>query len=147
MIEIEFSDPFRSVCDCCGGTTTALTRFVRKDGNAYAVYYAYFTENHPERHMIGLVALGTWGIDDKPIPADRVAFGFEMWSEVEKYRVDIVDAENTPWGNAPIIGQPLTAAEAHNHPWLDDVFDLTDRIADEDPNVREFFGQEVGGLE
>lgn len=141
MIEIEFCEPFRSVCACCGGSTVALTRFVKKGEDAWAVYYAYFTDSHPERGLIGLISLGTWGTDD--VPSDRVAFGFEMWTNDESYQIGIIDAEKTPWGNAKIIGAKLTRGDALAHPWLEDVFHLTDHIADEDKEIREFFSQET----
>lgn len=140
MIEIEFSEPHRSVCDCCGGETTALTRFVKKDGNAYAVYYGFFTEGHPERGMTGIVSLGEWG--EGTFPSDRAAFGFVMWSEEERYSVRLIDAKDTPWGGAEILGAKLTSVEAKDHPWKDDVYQLSDEIADNDPEVRAFFGQE-----
>ena len=49
MLRIEFDKPKQSTCDCCAGTTTRLTRFVYRDENAFAVYYACFSKNHPDR--------------------------------------------------------------------------------------------------
>lgn len=141
MIEIEFNEPFRSVCKCCGETTTALTRFVNRDQNAYAIYYAFFSEGHPERGLVGLVSLGEWGTED--VPKNRFAFGFEMWTTQDQYQIGLVDAQTTPWGRAKIVGQKLSREEALEHPWLDEVFHITDHIAEEDSEVRAFFGQET----
>ena len=139
MIDIEFHEPFRSVCECCGGETTSLTRFVKKDGDAYAVYYGFFTDGHPERGMTGIVSLGEWG--EGTFPLNRIAFGFVMTSEGERYSVRLINAEDTPWGNAEILGNKLSAEEAAGHPWKIDVYQLSDEIADNDPEVRAFFGQ------
>jgi hypothetical protein len=52
MLTIEFEKPHQSVCECCGGTTTSLTRFVYRDDDAFAVYYA--------NHIV---------LDDEPVKA------------------------------------------------------------------------------
>ncbi len=43
MIRIEFEEPTSSSCACCGKATIRLTRFVYRDEDAYAVYYAQYT--------------------------------------------------------------------------------------------------------
>ncbi len=139
MFEIEFNEPFHSVCTCCDSNTTSLTRFVKRDGNAYAVYYAFFTEGHSG--LTGLISIGEWGTEK--IPKDRYAFGFDMMATDESYQVMIINAEQTPWGKADILGQKLTREEAMLHPWLEDVYEITDLMADRDDEVREFFGQEI----
>lgn len=53
MLEIEFEPPKESVCDCCENTTIKLVRFVYQDGDAFAVYYAQFTRDHPEKRLSG----------------------------------------------------------------------------------------------
>ena len=55
----------------------------------------------------------------------------------------IINAENTPWGKADILGQKLTREEAMLHPWLKDVYEIIDLMADQDDEVRGFFGQEI----
>ena len=40
--EIEFGEPTYYDCDCCGHRTTKLTRFITRDGDAFAAYYAHF---------------------------------------------------------------------------------------------------------
>lgn len=40
MIEIEFEQPNVYLCECCGNEIKKLTRFVYKNDDAYAVYYA-----------------------------------------------------------------------------------------------------------
>lgn len=64
MLRIEFEPPEHSLCECCGKTTTRLTRFVYKNDDAYAVYYANFTPQHPEKVLRGLISLGEWGDDN-----------------------------------------------------------------------------------
>ena len=62
MLRIEYEDPVESgPCECCGGTTTSLTRFVYSDGDAYAVYYARFSDSHPGREVRAAVL---WTVAD-----------------------------------------------------------------------------------
>jgi hypothetical protein len=141
MIEIEFSEPKRSTCECCGGESTSLTRFVYDDGAAFAVYYAAFSSDHPERGLLGIVSLGDWGEDG--VPPSRVVFAFEMWANEENFNVQIIDAAQSPWKNSKIIGRKLTRDEALAHPWIDDVFHITDHMTDDDPEVKAFFQEDT----
>ena len=141
MITIEVDEPPKTArCDCCGGTTTRLTRFVEKDGDAFAVYYAAFSDEHPEREMKLAVGLGDW--DDDAAPEDRRAFALVMRSVEGEYQVRVVDADESPWRNAEIIGRMLDREEALAHPWIGDVFHITDHIVEDDPVVRAYFGED-----
>ncbi len=66
MIKIEFEQPDISACECCGGKTTRLTRFVTKDNDAFAIYYLIFTESHPEKIVTGIISIGDWDSDEPP---------------------------------------------------------------------------------
>jgi hypothetical protein len=66
MLTIEFEPPKTGEpCECCGGRTTRLTRFVHSDGDAFAVYFALFSDNHPEKSVSVLVSLGPWWEDER----------------------------------------------------------------------------------
>jgi hypothetical protein len=141
MLEIEFEDPQESVCDCCGGTSTRLTRFVSEDKDAFGVYYALFSDSHPEKRLYGIVSLGEWWEDE--VPVSRVAFAFEMWADNDNFNVGITDANESHWSDVEIIGRKLSREEALAHPWLKDVFHITDHMTDDDPEVKAFFAKET----
>jgi hypothetical protein len=141
MLEIEFEPSQTSECDCCGKSTTRLTRFVNRDGNAFAIYYARFSEGHPDKGLDGIVSIGDWGEDD--IPPNRVAFAFHMWLEDRNYNVGITNAAESPWAKVEIIGRKLNRDEALAHEWLSEVFHLTDHMTTEDQEIRTFFGDET----
>ena len=141
MLTIETDEPpATTLCECCGGTTTRLTRFVYKDGDAFAVYYAMFSGNHPERVVRLAVGLGDWG--DEAGPEDRRSFGLVMRSTDEAYEVTVVDADESPWRNSEIIGRMLDREEALAHPWIEDVFHITDHVVEEDPVIKAYFGDD-----
>jgi hypothetical protein len=139
---IEFEEPVDATCDCCGAHNTRVTRFVNEDGNALGVYYAAFSEKHPDQGVVGIVSLGGWG-EDGLIPESRAAFAFSLWEDGENFNVRITDAAESSWSDAEILGRKLNRDEALSHPWIDEVFHITDHMTADDPAIREFFGQET----
>jgi hypothetical protein len=144
VLTIEFPDPIQGEpCPCCGGRTTRLTRFVCSDGNAHAVYYAMFADNHPERMVSLAVSLGEWGEDSTP--AERLAFPLRLRAAASEYQVGLIDAADSPWRDVKFLGRMLDRDEALTHPWKDEVFHLTDHIVMEDRAVKEYLdGKNTG---
>ena len=137
MLTIEFEPPKKENCDCCGGITTRLTRFVYQDGDAFAVYNAVFSDNHPEREVKAVVGLGEWG--DGTTPEQRRAFSLILRENESRYEVMILNAEESPWRDAQILGQMLNRDEALAHPWIKDVFHITDHMVTDDPELKAYF--------
>lgn len=137
MMRIEFEEPTESMCECCGDTTVRLTRFVYKDGYAYAVYYAQFTAGHEDKRLSGLVGLGEWGEGAKP--ENRLAFPFQMWTEGGNLNVGLVNAEDSPWRDVTFLGRLLSREEAIEHAWVEEVFHLIDHMVREDKAVMRCF--------
>jgi len=142
MIEIEFEEPSTTVCECCGNTTSRLTRFVYQDGDAFAVYYAMFTAGHPDKVLSGLVGLGEWGDDDKG-PESRTAFPFRIWLKDEDFQVGLVDVEESPWSDVTFMGRILDRNEALAHDWIADVFHITDHMVADDPDIVRYFAEDT----
>jgi hypothetical protein len=137
MLTFELEPPNESApCKCCGGKTTSLTRFVRKDGDAYAVYYARFSDNHPNRPVVATVSLGEWGGDSKP--EQRVAFALEIRSTDEQYSVGVLDADQSPWHESEFLGRTLNREEALAHPLINVVFHITDHMVVEDLPLKRY---------
>jgi len=82
MINIEFETPTESICECCGNVTVRLTRFVYRNGDAHAVYYAQYTSGHSEKRLSGLIGIGEWG--EMGTPEERIAFPFQIWTDEKK---------------------------------------------------------------
>jgi hypothetical protein len=138
MLRIEFDEPNQSVCECCGSTTVTLTRFVYKDDDAYAVYYAAFTPQHKEKVVCGIIGLGEWG-DDSLGPQDRVAFPFEIRATEDQFHVGMVDADASPWSETTFLGQLLNRDEALKHEWISEVFHITDHMVTDDEEIVRYF--------
>lgn len=117
--------------------TTSLTRFVYRDGDAFAVYYAMFSDNHPESAVTGVISIGDWQSDK--VPDVRVAFPFVLWQDENAYNISLIDGRESPWHDVEILGKMLDRAEALEHPWINEVFDITDHITEDDPEVMNYF--------
>lgn len=139
MLTIEYEPAKESEpCPCCGGKTTSLTRFVHRNGDAHAIYYAKFTDNHPERVVVATVSLGEWG--EGTTPEQRVAFALELRSDEANFKVSVTDAESSPWREAKIIGRTLNRNEALVHPLIKEAFHITDHMVSEDAPIKEYLG-------
>jgi hypothetical protein len=137
MLTIECEPPVRSEpCECCGGHTTALTRFVHSDGDAFAIYYVRFSDNHEDRVVVATVSIGEWG--EGSTPEQRCAFVLRLWPSGENHNVTVLDAADSPWRHVTLIGRTLDRAEALAHPLLEDVFHITDHMVSEDAPLRDY---------
>jgi hypothetical protein len=136
-ITIEFTDRIEGdPCLCCGGRTTALTRFVYRDGDAHAVYYASFSDRHPDRWVSVAISLGNW--TEGSMPGDRVAFALRIRATSDEYQTGVVNAALSPWNDVDILGQMLDRQGALKHLWIKEVFHLCDHIVMEDKDVRSY---------
>jgi hypothetical protein len=137
VLTIELADKVESEpCPCCGGRTTSLTRFVYSDGDAHAVYYASFSDKHTDRIVSVALSLGEWG--EGSTPEDRVAFALRIRLVASDYQVMVCDAKQSLWHDATFLGRMLDRKEALKHPWIKEVFHITDHIVTEDPAVRDY---------
>lgn len=137
MLKIEFEEPNRGRCDCCGGTTTRLTRFVYEDDDAFAAYYILFTDGHEDKVAYALVGLGEWG--EAGSPEQRTAFSVKIWQKDGDWAVTVTDKAESPWNHVDLFGEILDREPALQHPFIQDVYHLTDHIVVEDKPVVEFF--------
>jgi len=141
MLRIELDEPeSQSRCDCCGGVTTTLTRFVYQDEDAYAIYYARFSNNHPDEMMSLAVGLGDW---DEASINQRTAFALQLRLIDDKFQVMVVDRELSPWNTTTVLGPMLDREDALKHSRIKEVFHITDHMVLDDPAIRAYFQQRL----
>ena len=141
MLTFGLEEPTSSKCECCGGGTTSLTRFVYEDGNAYAIYYARFGLDHDPRVVEVVVSVGEWGEDSGPW--DRVAFSLRLRATEGEYQVTVVDAAESPWEGVELLGRILDRADALQHERLDEIFHITDHMVRDDVPLRDYLNGAV----
>ena len=140
MLEIELEEPKYDTCPCCDRELTTLTRFVHKDGNAHAIYYAQFTQDHNQKEVICLIGLGEWG--DEVDPSERTAFPVCIWDNEGSWAVSVTNRDESPFANVEFIGEILDRDEALQHPLIKEVFHITDHIVAEDDVILDYFHEE-----
>lgn len=137
MLRIQLEPPHPvEKCSCCGAAITRLTRFVYKDNNAYSIYYALFTEGHADRVVTATISLGDW--DEAASPAARRAFALTIRADEHNFKTTLIDAEFSPWKHVEYIGSTLNRSEALAHPWLSEVFAITDAICEQDIPIKNY---------
>jgi hypothetical protein len=141
MLTFEFEEPEITRCECCGGEHSTLIRYIYQDGDAYAVYYARFSEAHRDHPVHGLVALEDWS--EEAGPWDRVAFAIELWSDEDAYRVSVVDSAKSPWNHVTALGRILDREEALAHERLQEVFHISDHLTEDDGALRAYLERTV----
>lgn len=146
MIEIELGDPIEPfVCECCGGKTYRLTRFVYQDGDAFAVYYAKYSDMHPDQGVEAIISLGEWG--EGSTPQQRKAFAVILFElDDAQMGVQVKDARESAWHDVEIIGQKMSREEALADPWIKDAFHITDHMFADDPAIKAFFTHDGDGV-
>ena len=137
MLTIEQEPSRQTRCDCCDGRTTTLVRHVYNDGDAHAVYFAAFSDNHPDQVVSMLVALGEWGEGARP--DTRRAFGLRLWLQGDNFQVGVVDADTLCWKSSETMGRQLARAEALSDPGINEVFHISDHVVVEDQEIVDYF--------
>lgn len=136
---LELSEPALSHCDCCNGLTVALTRFVYRDGDAFAVTYTRYSNNHASNELAMLVSLGPWG--EGTDEADRAAFYCRVRPTEDAYEVMLGDAAESVWADVAIVGAKLSRDEARAHPWKATAFEVLDHAFANDPSLKGFLAR------
>jgi hypothetical protein len=136
IFEVEYEEPLIVTCDCCGAPETRLTRFVKRDGDAYAVYLVRYVDGQQMHPACAVVSLGTWGVDG--VPPDRVAFALRIPHHPDEYQVEVIDGAELAWKKSEILGRKLSRDEALAHPWLPEVYRLFDHMVENDAPLHAF---------
>jgi hypothetical protein len=135
MDTIDFEEPRYSACPCCGAKITNLTRFVTRDGGAFAVYYATFSDGPDHNEVQILAGFGDWS---KDAPQERrIAFAFKIWPTEAEFVTTIVNAKEGEWKTG-FLGSILSREEALKHEWLGEVYELSSHITRCDEPVTTF---------
>lgn len=138
MDTISFEPPEYAECSCCGARIVRLTRFVERDGAAFAVYFAKFSEGPNHDEVILIASFGDWS-EDSP-PSGRTAICFKLWSDADNNNTTVLGKTDDPW-NAGILGEVLEREEALKSPWIQELYDLSDHIVRCDTPIKDFLAR------
>ena len=111
-------------------------RLPRRRCTFHLLYYARFFNNNPERVVLATVSIGEWG--ENSTPEQRVAFALKLHSSDGEYQVGLLDAQDSPWRDARVIGRTLNRDEALKHPLVKEAFHVTDHMVVDDLPIHEY---------
>jgi hypothetical protein len=135
QIAIELGDGSTfATCECCGAKAPSVVGFVYDDGDAYAVYYAGWTEGHQRGRVSMIIGLGDWS--DEATPEDRRSFGLRCWVEGDALQFEVQGPSASRYGDNDYLGRMLSRSAALTDPELAEVFHVAEHIAEDDPRVR-----------
>jgi hypothetical protein len=80
--------------------------------------------------------MGEWG--EGSTPEERKAFALSISDGGTQYEVMFVDAEESPWQHAGILGRILDRAEALEHPWKEELFHITAHMVEDDQEIKAY---------
>src|SRR4030042_2199548 len=101
------------VCPCCGTLCEVFYGFVYKDGDAYAVYHAMFSKDHPEKVVTMAVEFGNW--DENATRNNRYAIGMDARVTEKEIQFAFLEPGQSPWGGSSTMGRMLSRKEALVH--------------------------------
>lgn len=115
-----------STCHCCGKKSCVGHGFVYKNDDAYAVYYAGWSDAHLDKKVSIALAIGEWG-DDSTID-DRTCFGIEASEGKNEILFRVIEPDESPWSNTDLLGPMLTRYQGLSHPLLKEVFVIAESV-------------------
>lgn len=96
-----------SACECCGKTTLSSHGFLYEAGEPRGLYFAQWTEGHPERGMLLTVSLGAWGPGSSADQRRSLAFRCQMPPAGTEVRP--VAPEESPFYGEEMLGEMMPA--------------------------------------
>jgi hypothetical protein len=110
--------------------------FVCKNGEAYAVYYAGWSAEHPERRVSLALAIGEWGDDSSA--ADRTCFGLEAREQDEEILFRVIEPGESPWSNTDLLGDMISREKALSDSLLKEVFVVAEHVVRNHQAISEY---------
>lgn len=133
MLSIERGDETGGRCGCCGKVSHTVRGFVSNEAGAYGVYFAGFTERHPEGTL--LISLGDWS--ESSTPADRQAVLLRVRGK--EMQMMVGDPGDCPWDDVEVLGRIVPREEALKHPRIKDYYHVADHVIAEDDRFTRYF--------
>lgn len=123
-------------CHCCGEPGSTEHGFIYQDGSAHGVYYAAWSEGHPERGVSLAIAVGEW--DEGTTAAQRTCVGLEAYEGETEILFRFIDPDASPWPDTELLGPMLSRDTALHHPLTAHLLELCGLVVRYHPAVARF---------
>ena len=125
-------------CPCCGGVCRSAYGFVYRDGDAYAIYHATWSESHPEAGVDIAIDFDEWGESSRS--ETKYSIGLLARSTESRYQFQFLAPQDSAWSSSENRGRILTREEALAHPQKDEFLLVAEHIVLDDPRVKNALG-------
>lgn len=137
MFSLELGEEVANkICHCCGEQYKSVVGFIKKDEDAYAVYFATLQTGHPDITVGLTVSIGKWW-DDTALDQRHWIY-LTVKPSPENFNMRIEDPGCSPHSDFKSLGIALTRKEALTSEIREDFFAVADYIVDEDPAVNSY---------
>ena len=126
--------PFK--CECCGEKSQTVHGFVYSNDNAHAVYYAGWSEGHPDQGVCMAISVGEWG--DGADPANRRCVTMDCRIRDDQFQFSVFDADQSSWSDVAHLGEKLSRNAALSDPQIGVYFHIAEHIISDDIRVVEY---------
>src|SRR5512136_2346923 len=113
-------------CPCCGGVRQSAYGFVYRDGDAYAIYHATWSESHPEAGIDIAIDFDEWG--ESSGLETRYSIGLLVRSTESHYQFQFLAPKDSAWSGSEDRGRMLTREEALSHPQKNEFLHVAEHI-------------------
>ena len=143
MFSLELGDEVANkTCSCCGEQYKSVVGFIKRDDDAYAVYFATLQTGHSDIAVGLTVSIGKWW-DDTALN-ERHWIYLTVKPSPESFNMRIEEPSSSSHSSFAPLGIALTREEALASTMKDEFFAVADYIVVEDPAVNSYLmGQEV----
>jgi hypothetical protein len=143
MFSLELGDEVSNIkCECCGQQFKSVCGFIKKDDDAYSVYFATLHTGHSDI-MVGLtISIGKWW-DDNALN-ERHWILLTVTPSEANFNMRIEEPEASRHKTFKPLGVALRRDEALSSGLKDEFFAVADYVVVEDPAVNSYLkGKEV----
>jgi hypothetical protein len=137
ILRLETGEPIKiTKCECCGADFRWIHGFVYRNDDAHAIYYAGWSDGHPDRGVTMAIAVGEWSDDSSP--ADRVSIGIVVVPTPSSLNFTVLEPHESPWEETSLFGKMLERNRALAQPVLPHVMHIAEHVVHDDARVRGF---------
>ena len=143
MFSLELGEEISNkTCSCCGEPYKSVVGFIKRNDDAYAVYFATLQTGHKDITVGLTLSIGKWW-DDTALH-ERHWIYLTVKPSATNFNMRIEEPDSSPHENFTPLGVPLRRDEALSSELKDDFFAVADYITLEDPAVNSYLmGQGV----
>jgi len=143
MFSLELGEEVSNItCNCCGKPFKSVCGFIKRDNDAYAVYFATLHTGHSDITVGLTVSIGKWW-DDSALN-ERQWILLTVKRSATNFDMRVEEPEGSRHADFKALGITLSRQTALLSDLKDDFFAVADYVVVEDPAVNSYLmGREV----